>query len=200
VGDGQRVEIAEMEKEQAGHQAPDEGHGRQNGVRQVRKSEDTCRHDDCELPAGEKPQQARQEEILEQKLLRKGPDGIAPEALNEFNGTMRRAQGVKSRGNDDRSCRHQQRHANHPERTKQICRAQAHGLPAVKRLPGDSQDEGSGGAVKRPLPRAGRPDNEQNQGVSKGKFQEIAPALRSSGIEGTAFSASDTAMFPAAMD
>lgn len=73
----------------------------QNGIRQMcnRQQYRCCKHG-C-ISAMEDPQQAQEEEIQEEKLLQKGPDRIAPEALDESGGIRRQVQCQQFSGQDD---------------------------------------------------------------------------------------------------
>lgn len=50
---------------------------------------------------GQQAQEAQKEEVLQEKLLEEGPDGVAPVALEEDAGACELLQGVKLGGDGD---------------------------------------------------------------------------------------------------
>lgn len=79
VGQGQRIDIAAAQKHKAGAQAPNERDRREDGVGEMGEGEHNRRGQRRPFAPGEKAQQSEQKESLQQKLLHKGPDGVAAE-------------------------------------------------------------------------------------------------------------------------
>jgi len=83
VHDGQRIEIAIVEKEQAGGQSPKQGDGRENGAGQMGRGEDERGDDGGELWVGKQSQETREKKALQQELLHECPEDVARIGLDE---------------------------------------------------------------------------------------------------------------------
>jgi hypothetical protein len=90
--------------------------------------EDYCRGHRCPL-VGENAKQAEQDETLQEKLLHEGPEAVAPEGFDEWDGAMRRMECLEPVGEDDGDGRDEKSHANDPRGT-----------------PGESRTQGGSGA------------------------------------------------------
>ena len=77
VRQGQRIEIAIVEKEQAGGEAPKQGDGHENGAGQMGRGEDERGDEGGEFWVGKQAQDAREKKALNQELLHEGPEDVA---------------------------------------------------------------------------------------------------------------------------
>ena len=85
VGHAQWIQVPEALEDKAGDQSPDERERGQHRIGEMCNGEDRSSRDDSESRAlRDHPAKAQQKEILQQKLLCKRPDGVAPETFNEL--------------------------------------------------------------------------------------------------------------------
>jgi hypothetical protein len=83
---GQWVEVSKVKEEQARGQSHDEGDAGEDGIGQVRDGEDGRRSQRGEMCAVDETAEAAKEEVLQQKLLDEGPEGVSPVAFEECDG------------------------------------------------------------------------------------------------------------------
>ena len=88
MGDGERDDVAVVEEEQAGDEAPDERDGREDGVGQMREGEERGGGERGEVRLRrDEDEKAAEEDVLQENLLDEGPERVAPVARDE---TLRR--------------------------------------------------------------------------------------------------------------
>ena len=83
VRQGQGVEIAVAEKEQAGGESPKQCDGRENGAGHMGRGEDERSDGGGEFWIGKQAQETREKKALHQELLHEGPEDVARIGLNE---------------------------------------------------------------------------------------------------------------------
>lgn len=93
--DGQGVEVSVAKEEQACGQAEGEGDHSEDRAGQVRDGEDGCGGERGEAGAGQKTAETAEEEVLQEKLLDEGPEGVSPVAFEEGDGAVHGMQGVE---------------------------------------------------------------------------------------------------------
>ena len=127
--------------------------------------------------AAHEPQQAQEEEVLQQGLLHERKNNVARIALKKLYGAVGRVQRVDKDGNEhgERGC--QQGSAHNPAGARQIGEAQAHGLPAGKGEPCGCDDKDCGGEVGPLLPGARCPDDDENEHVANAKLHQVAACV-----------------------
>ena len=83
VRNAKRIEIAIANKKEARGYAPDQSDRREDGIGQMRQSEDACRRKRRLRRPREDFQEAQEKEALQQELLNQGPDGVSEVGANE---------------------------------------------------------------------------------------------------------------------
>ena len=92
VADGGDVDVAVVQKDQAGGASPEQRKRREDWIGQVRAGEERGGGEQGDDGPPNEPQQAQQEEVEEQELLQEGPDGVGPVALGELDWSGRRVE------------------------------------------------------------------------------------------------------------
>ena len=81
VRDGERNDVAVVEEEQAGEESPEQRDGREDGVGQMRRSEEHGCGERGEVRLRwDEDEKAAEEDVLQEDLLDEGPESVAPVA------------------------------------------------------------------------------------------------------------------------
>jgi len=113
---------------------------------------------------------------LQEDLLSEGPERVAPVALDEGDGAVDVVDGVEVDGEGEGDGGEDERESHDPKRAEEVFDAEAHGLGAVEGDPGDDGEEDGRSAVEEALKRARGPDDEEDEAVAEGEFEEVATA------------------------
>lgn len=101
VGDGERVETAIAEVEEAGDQSPDEGDWHQHGIGDVGDGEQQSCEGDGGAAAHAQPQEAQENVDLQDELLHQGPDGVFKDVQGDGQGSVEVVEGMQARSHAD---------------------------------------------------------------------------------------------------
>jgi hypothetical protein len=169
VRDGKWNDVAVVEEEQAGEEAPKERDGREDGIGQVRGGEEHGGGERCDVRLRwDEDEEAAEEDVLQENLLDERPESIAPVARDEVRGVV---QSVLVRGDEDEGGGEDECEDDNPEGACEVGELEAEGACALEGEYEDRGERDDGGDIADSLPGIRCPDDDEDECVGESEFQ-----------------------------
>jgi len=176
VRQGQRIEVAVAEKEQAGQRSPHRRDRDEQWIGDVRGGEEHGGEKDGRRAAQAEAQQTQQNIDLQDELLHERPQRIAEQVRAERDDSvegMQRLQVMREADSDERERRGGE---DDPQRRDKTLQAESVGAGFTAAQECGDGDEREGDPVENALPGIRRPHDDQNEAIADEQLGQVAGA------------------------